>query len=45
MMKKQESTLGLDQHVLAPEDLRFSAQDYGGGDFSQSWTSELWTLP
>ena len=33
------------QHVLAPEDLRYSAQDYGGEDFSQSWTSELWTLP
>ncbi len=33
------------QHVLAPENLRYSAQDYGGGDFSQSWTSELWTLP
>ena len=33
------------QHVLAPEDLCYSAQDYGGGDFSQSWTSELWTLP
>ena len=30
---------------LRISNLRYSAQDYGGGDFSQSWTSELWTLP
>ena len=33
------------QHVLAPEDLGYSAQDYGGGDPSKSWTPELRTLP
>ena len=32
------------QHVLAPEDLGYSAQDYGWRDPSKSWTPELWSL-
>ena len=41
----EELCRGSPWRICAPEDLRYSAQDYGGGDFSQSWTSELWTLP